>query len=194
MPEDEKRHDPEPAGRGRGATNRAVFLDRDGVLIRSQLRNGRPVAPWALSQFQLLEGVSGACARLKQAGYLLIVVTNQPDVARGTLRQEVVESINALLRERLPIDDLQVCYHDEADRCSCRKPQPGLIVAASVKWGINLSASFLVGDRWHDIEAGQRAGCRTVFIDYAYREAKPRSPDYRAGSLADAVDWMVLAR
>jgi len=171
--------------------NRAVFLDRDGVLNRAIIRDGKPYPPRSVEELEILPGVVEAYTRLQKAGFLLIVVTNQPDVARGTQRREVVEEIHEVLQAQLPVDDIRVCYHDDTDDYPCRKPRPGLILEAAREWRVDLAASFLVGDRWKDIEAGRRAGCRTVFIDYNYNEPRPESPDYRADSLAEAVDWIL---
>ena len=133
-----------------------------------------------------------ALARLRAAGYRLIVVTNQPDVARGVQTRAAVEAIHAeLLARGLPIDDFRVCYHDDADGCDCRKPKPGLLLAAAREEGLDLAASFLVGDRWRDVEAGKRAGCTTVFIDYGYAEPERSQPHVRVRSLAEAADWIL---
>ena len=129
-----------------------------------------------------------ALVQLKDAGFVLIVVSNQPDVARGTTARDAVEAINAKLAETLPVDDFRMCYHDSGDGCDCRKPKPGMLLAAARDHGIDLSASFMVGDRWRDIEAGQRAGCRTLFIDYGYDERQPEACDYRVKSLAEAAE------
>lgn len=165
----------------------AVFLDRDGVVTRAIVREGKPYAPTSLAELVILPGVAEACTVLHEAGFRLIVVTNQPDVARATLRREVVEAMHEALCDQLPLDDIRVCYHDDTDHCSCRKPKPGLLLDAARDWNIDLSASFMVGDRWKDIETGRRAGCRTVFVDCGYRERKPDCPDYRVGSLIEAV-------
>ena len=170
---------------------RAVFLDRDGVINRAFIRDGKPHPPSSIDELEILPGVVEACARLREAGFLLVVVTNQPDVARGTQRREVVEAINRALRTQVLVDDIKTCYHDDADDCSCRKPRPGLILDAAREWDTDLSASFVVGDRWKDVEAGRRAGCRTVFIDYEYNEPRPEAADYRADSLAVAVNWIL---
>ncbi len=169
---------------------RAVFLDRDGVLNRAVVRNGKAYPPDGPEELEVLPGVAEACASLRRAGYLLIVITNQPDVARGTQRQEIVEAINAALRFQIPVDDFRVCYHDDPDGCTCRKPQPGLLVKAAREWQIDLSNSFMVGDRWKDIEAGRRAGCATVLIDSGYTEAEQSLPDHSVSSLAEAADWI----
>ncbi len=173
------------------STRRAVFLDRDGVLNRALVRAGKPYPPRGLGELEILPGVPEALARLREVGYLLIVVTNQPDVARGTQRREAVEEINCTLAARLPLDDIRVCYHDERDGCTCRKPCPGLLLQAADQWPIDLAASYMVGDRWKDIEAGRRAGCRTVLIDYQYAEPMPQAPDHVATSLSAAADWIL---
>ena len=173
---------------------RAVFLDRDGVLNCAIVRDGKPYPPASLAELEILPGVAEACAALHKAGFLLIVVTNQPDVARGTQRREVVETIHQALANQLPLDDVRACYHDDGDHYSCRKPKPGLLLEAAQDWDIDLSASFMVGDRWKDIEAGKRAGCRTIFVDYGYAERAPDNPNHRVGSLIEAVDWILQHR
>ena len=178
-------------GVGSLSLRRAVFLDRDGVLNRAIVRQGKPYPPVSLAEFEVLPGVVEACTALRAAGFLLVVVTNQPDVARGMQRHEVVEAINQSLRAQVPVDDIRVCYHDDQDKCLCRKPSPGLLLQAAKDWQIDLSASFMVGDRWKDIEAGRRAGCKTVLIDYAYAEATQSMPDQRVRSLAEAADWIL---
>ena len=156
---------------------RAVFLDRDGVRNANVVRDGRPVAPATMAEFQLLPGVEDALRRLKAAGFLLVVVTNQPDVATGRTTQATVDAMHAELRRRLPLDDIKVCVHVDADRCQCRKPKPGMMLDAAMQWNIDLSTSYLVGDRWRDIEAGRAAGCSTVFVDYGYPQDGPNRPD-----------------
>jgi D-glycero-D-manno-heptose 1,7-bisphosphate phosphatase len=170
---------------------KAVFLDRDGVLNRAFVRNGKPHPPSSLEELEMLPGVSEACLDLRKAGFLLIMVTNQPDVARGTQTQRVVEAINRALSDRLSLDDIKVCYHDNSDNCKCRKPEPGLFLEAAKDWTIDLSGSFVVGDRWKDIEAGRRAGCSTIFVDYGYSEMRPETFDKLGTSLTDAVDWIL---
>ncbi len=137
--------------------------------------------------------VPAACAALRQAGFLLIVVTNQPDISRGSQSLEAVAGMNQWLKRELNLDDLRVCPHDNRDACACRKPLPGLLTGAAADWKIDLSESFMVGDRWRDIEAGKRAGCRTVFIDYGYREQRPSAQDRDAEDLRAAADWILNA-
>jgi D-glycero-D-manno-heptose 1,7-bisphosphate phosphatase len=170
---------------------RAVFLDRDGVINRAFVRDGRPFPPATEAELEVLPGVADALARLRDAGFRLVVVTNQPDVARGTQRRDVIDRMHERLRAELPIDEFRVCDHDDADRCACRKPNPGMLEAAARDAGLSLPESFMVGDRWRDIEAGRRAGCAVIFIDRGYHERRPDDPDAIVGSLPEAVDWIL---
>lgn len=165
---------------------RAVFLDRDGVINRAIVRDGKPYPPASLSDLEILPGVHEALQKLHVAKYLLIVVTNQPDVARGSTKREVVEEINAFLSSQLPIDDFKTCYHDTSDKCKCRKPQPGAIIETSNKFNIDLTESYMIGDRWTDIEAGLKAGCKTIYIDYDYNEQKSIAHHFTVNSLMEA--------
>src|SRR5438093_17762 len=141
---------------------RVVFLDRDGVLNKAFPEGGTTRPPMSADELELLPGVPEALARLREAGFVLVVVTNQPDVARGKQTRAAVEAINARLTAGLPLLDVFACYHDTADGCNCRKPKPGLLLAAAAKWDLNLSTAFLIGDRWSDIAAAHAAGCRAV--------------------------------
>lgn len=176
-------------GVGREVT-RAVFLDRDGVINAAVVRDGKPYPPASVEAMEILPGVPEALAELRAAGLLLVVVTNQPDVARGTQTREAVDAIHAKLLAELPLDAIYACWHDDADACSCRKPKPGLLVTAATDRGIDLTASFMVGDRWRDVEAGLAAGCRTVFVDRDYRERRPESAIHVAG-LPEAAAWIL---
>ena len=168
----------------------AVFLDRDGVLNESFTGpDGVPRLPPGLDEFVLVPGAHDGCQELRSLGFLLIVATNQPDVARGTQRREVVEAIHRHLREAVDVDDVRVCYHDDADRCDCRKPKPGLLLTAARDWGVDLTSSFMIGDRWRDVEAGHRAGCATVLIEGGQAAPMSVEPTVRVHSLDGAVRW-----
>jgi len=170
----------------------AVFLDRDGVINRAVVRDGKPFPPAGIDDLELLPEVASAMNSLKAHGFALYVITNQPDVTRGTQTRDAVESIHQSLSSSLPIDDIFVCYHDDNDECGCRKPLPGLLLEARSKHNIDLSRSFVVGDRWRDIDAGHNAGCKTVLIDYGYRERAPaRPPEATVRSLREAADWII---
>jgi D-glycero-D-manno-heptose 1,7-bisphosphate phosphatase len=154
----------------------AVFLDRDGILNRAIVRNGKPYPPSRLEELEILPGAITSLQELQAAGFLLIGITNQPDVARGKQSREEVELINARILEFLPVREFFVCYHDDADHCECRKPKPGLILRAADKYRLDLSRSWMIGDRWKDIAAGQAAGLRTIFVDYHYSEIYMGNP------------------
>ena len=149
------------------------------------MRDGKPYPPASLVELEILPGVHEALQKLHDANYLLIVVSNQPDVARGTMKKEDIELMNDFLSSQLPIDDFKICYHDSNEKCSCRKPLPGALFEAAKKYNIDLSKSFMVGDRWRDVEAGVSAGCKTFFINYQYAEQKPDAPDFIVSSLLE---------
>jgi D-glycero-D-manno-heptose 1,7-bisphosphate phosphatase len=172
---------------------RAVFLDRDGVVNRAILREGKPYPPATLADLRVLAGVRDACRKLHEAGFALILITNQPDIARGTVSAAQVAEINARLQRFLGLDDIQVCPHDDTAHCACRKPRPGLLLEAARQWNIDLASSYIVGDRWRDVEAGHRAGCQAVFVDYGYRERRPDGPYLQVRSLREAANWIVQA-
>ncbi len=167
-----------------------MFLDRDGVLNVPVIRHGRPHPPESVKELEVYPDAAPSLRRLKGAGYTLVVVTNQPDVARGLQSAEVVHQINQELCKRIEVMSVYVCFHDDADGCRCRKPAPGLLLDAADDLGLDLGRSFMVGDRWRDVEAGHRAGCRTVYIDRQYSERSPRNADLVTTSLADAVSWI----
>jgi D-glycero-D-manno-heptose 1,7-bisphosphate phosphatase len=172
----------------------AVFLDRDGTLNRAYVREGVSYPPGSLDELEILPGVPEALAKLSAAGFALVVITNQPDVARRTVARAVVEQLNDALRQRLPIDDVRCCYHDDADGCACRKPAPGMIVDAAKQAGLQLTSSFVVGDRWRDIEAGKRAGCRTILLQTTYNENDAIEPDFEAANMSEAADYILRWR
>jgi D-glycero-D-manno-heptose 1,7-bisphosphate phosphatase len=174
---------------------RAVFLDRDGVLNRSPMdENGRSYPPFSVAETEILPGTAEALKRLKELGFLLLVVSNQPDVARGVTNRETAEAINAYLKQELGLDEFFVCYHTDEDHCGCRKPKPGLILQAAEKYGIDCNRSYMIGDRWRDVDAGGSAGCTTLQIQYHYKERGPdHTPQAEVDSLPQAVEW-ILAR
>ena len=169
---------------------RAVFLDRDGVINRAIVRDGKPYSPRNIEELEILPEAFEGLKRLHHAGFIIIVVTNQPDVARGVQTRDMVEKINTMIRIKLPIDGFFVCYHDNSDNCSCRKPKPGALLQAAKQFGLNLKDCFMVGDRWSDIEAGKSAGCKTIFIDYHYKEKDVKS-DYRTDNFSQAVELIL---
>lgn len=165
---------------------RAVFLDRDGVINYAPTIAGKPYAPKHITELKILPEVPEALKKLADAGYILVVVTNQPDVAYGTITHQAVEEINNYLCNCLPINEIYTCYHGKYDNCECRKPLPGLLLAAAKQHNILLDKSYMIGDRWRDIEAGQNASCKTIFIDYGYKEPQPDTMDFCVKDLKQA--------
>lgn len=175
-------------------THRAVFLDRDGILNEAIIQNGKPYPPRFLEEFSIIPGISERLEKLKKNGFFLIGVTNQPDVSRRITTRDFVNTLNTLILHKLPIDEIFVCFHDDRDGCDCRKPLPGLFYQARDRYGIRLENSYMIGDRWRDIESGTGAGCKTIFVDYGYQEPSPiEAADYSCKSPIEALDW-ILAR
>ena len=169
-------------------TRAAVFLDRDGVLNEVDVRDGTPHPPSGVEHLRVLPGVVEACYRLRELGFALVVVTNQPDIARGKQTRDEVDRLHDVLRARLPLDDIVVCAHDDADDCPCRKPRPGMILDAAARLDLDLAESVCVGDRWRDVEAGKRAGVMAIFVDRGYGERRPTGADAVVASLPAAVE------
>jgi len=171
--------------------NICVFLDRDGVLNRPVVRDGRPYPPTRTEDVELYEDVLAGCQRLKAAGFLLVVLSNQPDVGRRTQSRAAVDAINQKIADALPqIDHFEICFHageEFGEPCDCRKPKPGMVFHAAQLMRINLAGSFMIGDRWRDINCAQAAGCRAIFIDHQYAERLPQTPDVTVRTFSEAV-------
>jgi D-glycero-D-manno-heptose 1,7-bisphosphate phosphatase len=177
-----------------GEGRKAVFLDRDGVIVIPEFRDGRSFAPRSLADYRFYPQASPALSRLKRAGYLLIVVTNQPEVGRGLIAEDVLEEMHRRLKASFPVEAIKVCRHTGSDDCDCRKPKPGMLLEAASELGILLPDSYMVGDRASDVEAGRAAGCRTVFIDLGYTgELKPDRPCFTVSSIDQAADVILAA-
>ena len=168
----------------------AVFLDRDGVLVVPEFRDGRSYAPTTLDNFHIYSDAQNALAELKEKGYALVVVSNQPDVGKGIIAAHVLDEMNKRLFDALPIDDIRVCTHRQDEVCDCRKPKPGMLLSAAEHWDVDLSRSYMIGDRDSDVEAGARAGCTPVFIDLDYAGPKPTKQSVTVRSLREATNWI----
>ena len=168
---------------------RAVFLDRDGVINKVILCNGKPHSPRKLNEFVFNDGIKEAIFRLKQVGYKIFVLSNQPDIARGNMTQGVLDLMTQKIRWELPVDDVYICPHDDDHNCSCRKPKPGMLLDAAVKWKIDLPSSFVVGDTWKDMEAGSAAGCKSILLDAPYNQDVHSHS--RVKSLQEAADIII---
>ena len=165
---------------------KAIFLDRDGIINHSLIENGKPIAPHSMSDFSLMDGVEHLIEKLSGLGYLIFIVTNQPDVARGKLRKSEIKKMHEFMCEKIKIDDVMVCYCEEGIDCPCYKPSPYMIIELAKKWNVDLGNSFMIGDRWRDVGAGLGAGCTTIFVDYAYDEALIFTPNHVVKSLSEA--------
>ena len=170
----------------------AVFLDRDGVINRVLIRNGMPHPPCHVEEFDVYEDVPDGCARLKAANFLLVVITNQPDVGRGSQSRKTVEAMNLKMRSALPLlDRIEVCYHageHYGQPCGCRKPRPGLILRAATALNIDPKKSYLIGDRWRDVDCARAAGCRAILIQRGYNEMLREAPDFTVQNFNEAVN------
>lgn len=168
--------------------NKALFLDRDGVINKLIIREGKAQAPYTLEEFELFPGVLEACLQFKKNGYLLVVVTNQPDVARGWVNKESVEMINQKVRELLPVDEIKICYHTNSDQCACRKPMPGMLLEAASELSIDMQKSFMVGDRYSDMAAGVSAGCSTILVGAGDTQGSYPTPNFQVDSLFECLE------
>lgn len=166
--------------------DRAVFLDRDGVLNEIVERDGKPASPRTVGELRIVADAAPALEALKAAGFHLFVVTNQPDVSRGLMSGEALDAIHAAVAEALPVEEIAACRHDNADNCACRKPKPGLLTDLAARHGIDLAASWMVGDQDRDIACGRAAGCKTILLARAYNSQA--GADHAAASLTQAAD------
>lgn len=171
---------------------KAVFLDRDGVINKLIMRNGLAQAPYVIEEFELYPGVTEAINQLKENQFLTVIVTNQPDVARGWVSIDSVTMINNRILELLPIDEIRICFHINEDNCHCRKPKPGMLTDAAQKWNIDLRQSFMFGDRYGDISAGKRAGCKTFLVGHGDKQGGHPDPDYKVSSLIEGVQHILI--
>ena len=165
---------------------KSVFLDRDGVINKVYIKDGLPRSPNSSNELKILPGVRESIIKLKKLNFICLMVTNQPNVSRKKIDKNSVIQMNNFLKNEIALDDIFVCYHDDSDNCNCRKPKPGLLLQAGKKWDVDFKKSFMIGDRWKDIQAGEKMGCKTIFLDYKYSEKKPKKPDFVSDSLLNA--------
>jgi D-glycero-D-manno-heptose 1,7-bisphosphate phosphatase len=177
-------------GVGTKIKTKAIFLDRDGVLNKAIIINGKPYPPSTVDELEIPKDVYEGIELLKHSGYKLIVITNQPDVARGTTTIEKVDKINDAIVKHLQIDQVISCFHDDCDNCSCRKPKTGMILEAVKKWNIDLSFSYLIGDRWRDIQTAKNVGLSSILINYDYDEKKINA-DFECSNFEEAANFIL---
>ena len=149
---------------------KAVFLDRDGVINKVIIKDGKAYSPRDFSEFEFIENIAEQIKKIKGAGYYIIVVTNQPDIARGEMDISELNKMTKSIKANLSVDEISICPHDDIDNCNCRKPKPGMLVDAAKRFEIDLTTSFLIGDGWKDMEAAKNAGCMGILIDTLYNK------------------------
>ncbi len=168
--------------------NKAIFLDRDGVINKVIMRNGKPSSPWKLKEFEILPDVKECLVAFKKMGFLNIIFTSQPDISRGFLQIEDLEKMHEIIDKTLLVDEIRFCPHDDKDNCSCRKPKPGLILEAVQKWSIDLRESYVIGDTWKDIGAGKAVGCKTFLLRREYNKGFQKDYDFEVSNLKKTVE------
>src|SRR2546425_1474666 len=147
---------------------RAVFIERDGILNEVGVGPKNPIVPLTLEEFRIKKEAEPSLKKLKKAGFVLIVTSNQPGLSRGYQSRRELDRMHDLVKRCFPIDDLMICPHDESDHCPCRKPRPGLLIEAAFKWHLNLDHSFVISDKWQDAEAARTAGCTSLLLKSPY--------------------------
>jgi D-glycero-D-manno-heptose 1,7-bisphosphate phosphatase len=142
-----------------------IFFERDGILNDVRIERQHQVSPLTLEDFRVNEAIAPLLGKLKAGGFLLIATTNQPGLSRGYQSRRELDRMHALLLQKLAIDDILVCPHDQTDHCTCHKPKPGLFVEAAFKWHLDLDRSYVVSEKWQDAEAARTVGCTSLLLD-----------------------------
>jgi D-glycero-D-manno-heptose 1,7-bisphosphate phosphatase len=168
--------------------NKSVFFDRDGIINKALVKNNKPYSPLTVKEFKFTDYIKLGCEALERAGFFLFIVTNQPEISRGNLQQNELNLINLLIYQTLPVKEILVCPHSHEDLCSCRKPSAKMISDAANSYNIDLKNSWLIGDRWKDIDCGFKAGCKTIFVDYNYDEILKEKPNFIVSSVSSAIN------
>lgn len=150
----------------------AVFLDRDGVVLRGKIHNGKLYAINNIEKVFFYPKVKQSIDLLKKS-FKVFIITNQPDIGNNKVTYEEVKKVNQLIINKLKIDKIYMCPHSKNIRCKCRKPNPYFILKAAKDYNIDLKKSYMVGDRGSDILSGYKAGCKSIFINRKYKESKP---------------------
>lgn len=157
--------------------NKAIFIDRDGVINQLVSRDGGKYSPRLVTDFQIFPSVPNAIKQIREAGYLVVVVTNQPDISRGLLKPHVLDEMHQLLRAICQVDAIYVCPHDNSDDCLCRKPLPGMLLQAATDLSIDLNNSWMIGDRATDMQAGNAVGLSNIFIASGQEQRSEHTPE-----------------
>lgn len=171
-----------------------LFLDRDGVVNQVMVKDGKPMPPQTLDEFSYVPGIFELCDRAKKDGFLIVIVTNQPDISRGLVEDTMVDQFHKKIMRELPIDEIIVCPHDDMHHCDCRKPKPGMLLRALQKYNARKEDCWMVGDRWRDVEAANAAGVPVIWIDYGYDERRPTTAEYIVSDLSSIVRLEIIQR
>lgn len=171
-----------------GHKKKAVFLDRDGVINAIVSRGGKLSVPFSVNEFKVIEGAREAVALLKAHGFVCIVVTNQPDIARGNLSEKNLSAIHKYMQKETGVEAVYFCPHSKDGECNCKKPAMGMVQDAVREHGIVLAESWLVGDRWRDIQMAKNAGLKSILVvtDATKEDVVPMEPDYSVKNLSEA--------
>jgi D-glycero-D-manno-heptose 1,7-bisphosphate phosphatase len=170
-------------------THRAIFLDRDGVLVRAAPREDYAHGPLTLEEFSLMPDVVEPVERMRRGGFLTVLATNQPGVARRLVSWETLNEMHRILRSSIPLDYIEICPHQDADQCACRKPKPGMLLDSAGRLGIDLPHSYFIGDTGRDVGAALAAGVTPILIDWPYN--RDLRVQHRVKDLAEAADLIV---
>ena len=172
----------------------AVFLDRDGVINKPVIINKKPYAPTKYTEFKFYPGIYENLQALKNNGFLRIVVTNQPDIGNGKTKLQEVQLMHDKLMKTNLIDGIYMCSHNQREQCSCRKPGIKMLTDAKSKFNINMSRSWLIGDRWSDVTAAHNAGLTPIFVDHGYAETNSKLQTcIKVKNLKSAVNKIITA-
>ena len=167
---------------------KCIFLDRDGVINKPIIIDNKPYSPRNKYQFELLPNIEKYLKKIHSLGFLTIIITNQPDISTNHINENLLNEFHDIIKNKMPITDIYVCKYIDTDDCYCRKPKPGLILTAAKKYKINLKKSYFIGDRWKDIDAANKAGCHSIFIDYGYKEKLKTTPINNVKSVKEAFE------
>ena len=171
---------------------KALFLDRDGIINRSfKNKKGKPKAPTLFKDFIFLPFLKNYLNEIKKLNFNIIIITNQPDISYGVLKEAELYKMHSKIYSSLPVTNIYVCKHSKEDNCKCRKPKTGLFRQALKKYNLNLKNSYAIGDRWSDIVASYKCGIKSIYVDRNYNEPKPTKQIFTTKSTKKALEYII---